>query len=505
MASGSQSSDSQPSSSQPSGPQPFGERLRLLPSIGRLLDDPGLERVQELYGRERVRVQARRELDGLRQRIDDTTLPEEIGRWVTDLPATIRAGLESGVGKRLRRVINATGIFVYTNLGRSPLPRPVVEEVLPLLCGYCDLEIDLEDGERSERNGRAAALLGALCGSEAALVANNNAAAMVLALSTLAAGRAVVVSRGELVEIGGSFRIPAILEAAGARLVEVGTTNRTRIDDYRQALDDATALLLKVHPSNYRIRGFTESTSVAELASLGAEAGVPVLVDEGSGLLRPSPRPQLADHDSIQTSIAAGCDLVCGSGDKLLGGPQAGLLVGREALIARCRRNPLYRALRPDRFTYAALEAILRRHLAGNEMPLDALWQTGSALEERLSRLAEQVGGRRIEASGYIGGGSAPDAAVPGPALELPGEDALLVPLRRVGNRTDASSPKSSGPGPDTKTESDLLPVVAYAREGSLILDLRTVDPGDDASLVRSIRRARQAITETRPPERESV
>lgn len=459
------------------------ERLRLLPAVGRLLDDPILGSVQELYGRERVRVQARQQLDGLRQRIDEGIPDPTVRRWIEELPRKILRAVESDVGRKLRRVINATGIFVHTNLGRSPLPAEVVEELVPLLSGYCDLEVDLEEGARSDRNRRAARLASAVCGAEAALVANNNAAATVLALSTLAQGRSVLVSRGELVEIGGSFRIPQILEAAGARLVEVGTTNRTRIDDYRRAADEDTALLMKVHPSNYRVRGFTESTPASALAELGRELGLPVLVDEGSGLLRPSHHPQLRDHDSIAELVDAGCDLVCGSGDKVLGGPQAGLLVGRADLVARCLENPLYRALRPDRFTYAALEAVLRRHLAGHAMPLEALWDDGPELQRRLHQLQDAVGGELIEASACIGGGSAPDAQVPGTALALDGEDGLLEPLRR---------------GPvDTHPESEdtvpVPPVVAYAREGRLILDLRTVSPADDPLLVRAVELARRA------------
>ncbi|HEX6200988.1 MAG TPA: L-seryl-tRNA(Sec) selenium transferase, partial [Thermoanaerobaculia bacterium] len=309
-----------------------------------------------------------------------------------------------------------------------------------------------------------------------AAVVNNNAAAVVLALTALAAGpeRRVVVSGGGRVEIGGSFRIPEMMAAAGAELVEVGTTNRVRLADYRAALDrGGAALLLKVFPSNYRIVGFTASVPPAELAALGRERGVPVMVDEGSGLLRRHPAPQLADHPSVEELVAAGCDLVTASGDKLLGGPQAGLLVGRREVVERLRRHPLYRALRPDRATYAALEAVLRRHLAGAPMPLDRLWPDPEAHRRRLDGVARtlaEAGGPEPEvvpAEAFLGGGSAPERPIPGEALALPGGGRLLARLR-------AGEP----------------PVVGYLREDRVLLDLRTVDPEDDGELVGAVARA---------------
>ncbi|HSL84299.1 MAG TPA: L-seryl-tRNA(Sec) selenium transferase, partial [Thermoanaerobaculia bacterium] len=299
------------------------------------------------------------------------------------------------------------------------------------------------------------------------------------ALAALAGGaaRQVVVSRGELVEIGGSFRIPEMMAAAGAELVEVGTTNRVRLADYRAALGDGTALLLKVFPSNYRIVGFTASVPPAELAALGRERGVPVMVDEGSGLLRRHPAPQLADHPSVEELVAAGCDLVTSSGDKLLGGPQAGLLAGRREVVERLRRHPLYRALRPDRATYAALEAVLRRHLAAEPMPLNRLWPEPEAHRRRLEGVAGALAEALAEAGApepevvpaeaFLGGGSAPERPIPGLALALPGGGGLLARLR------------SGDP-----------PVVGYLREDRVLLDLRTVDPEDDPELVEAVRRA---------------
>jgi L-seryl-tRNA(Ser) seleniumtransferase len=373
-------------------------------------------------------------------------------------------------------VLNATGIFLHTNLGRAPLPRSVAQALPELLTAYCDLESDLATGRRGQRNARVERLLQAATGAAAAVVVNNNAAALVLALAALAKGREVVVSRGELVEIGGSFRIPEILTAAGARLVEVGATNRTRLADYRAALGSETALLLKVFPSNFRLTGFVAAVAPEELAGLGREVGVPVLVDEGSGLLTPHPAPQLADHPSLSRLIAAGCDLACGSGDKLLGGPQAGLLVGRRDLLERCRKHPLYRALRPDRAGLATLEGVLRLHLAGAPLPLDRLWADPAEQRERLERVAAgiaEAGGIRPEivpAEAFLGGGSAPEAPIPGLALGLPGDPELLARLR-LGDP----------------------PVVGYLREGRLLLDLRTVDPEDDPALVAAVGGAFQA------------
>ena len=427
----------------------------------------------ELYGRDAVRVQAQREIDSLRTKIlqagEEPATLENLER----LPETILRALRRRFAG-LRRVLNATGILIHTNLGRAPLSPDVMAEITPLLTDYCDLEVDLETGRRGERNRKVARLLTHLCGAEAALVTNNNAGALILALSALAAGRQVIVSRGELVEIGGSFRIPDILEASGARLREVGTTNRTHLRDYERAIEADTALMLKVHTSNYRIRGFTHSVKAAELAGLARKHGVPLLVDEGSGLLRPSTRPQLRDHDSLAELVEQGCDLVCGSGDKLLGGPQAGLLVGRRDLVETCRRFPLYRALRPNRFTYAALDAVLRRHLGARDLPIDRLWPDPETHRRRLENICRRMPGTEIcDADGFIGGGSAPDETVPGLAVAVTGMDEAAVRRLRLGD------PESGLPG-----------VAGYQRDGRLILDFRTVAEVDDDTVVDAVRRA---------------
>jgi L-seryl-tRNA(Ser) seleniumtransferase len=438
---------------------------RGIPSLDRLLSDPAVSSLIPLYGRGPVRVQARREVDDLRDRLAAGTEPIEAA--VAALPERIAARIQASLGDSLTRFLNATGVLLHTNLGRAPLPRSVAASLPPLLDAYCDLELDAETGKRGERNRRAERLLTTLTGAEAALAVNNNAAALVLALGAHARGREVIVSRGELVEIGGSFRIPEILATAGARLVEVGATNRTRLSDYEKAIGPETALLLKVFPSNFRITGFTASVSPEELAGLGREKKIPVLVDEGSGLLRRRPEPQLAGHPSMEELIAAGCDLVCGSGDKLLGGPQAGLMVGSAKLVQACRRHPLYRAFRPDRMAFAALEGVLRLHLAGAPLPLDRMWPDPAGHRARLERASREIGGEIVPADAFLGGGSAPEVPIPGEALSLPGDDALLARLRR-----------------------GRPPVMGYLRQGRLMLDLRTVDPEDDPALIAAIRRA---------------
>ena len=375
------------------------------------------------------------------------------GRNPGDLAAGLRDQLAAVRRPSLRRVLNATGVLVHTNLGRAPLPEAALGRVLDASRSYSNLELDLASGTRGSRQDHVAALLRRLTGAEAALVVNNNAAALLLALAALADGREVVVSRGELIEIGDGFRIPDVLERSGARLVEVGTTNRTRASDYEAAVGPDTALLLRVHQSNFRLVGFAERPTLPELAAVARRHGLPLLDDLGSGAL-----VDLGDEPTASDALAGGADLVCFSGDKLLGGPQAGLVLGRTELIERLRRHPLHRALRIDKLGLAALEGTLLLYLeperALQEVPvLRMLHEDITAVRTRAERLAGQLDGEVEETVARVGGGALPLAQLPSFACAL--EESLATPLR-------LQEP----------------PVVGIVRDGRLLLDCRTL--GDD-------------------------
>jgi L-seryl-tRNA(Ser) seleniumtransferase len=370
----------------------------------------------------------------------------------------------------LRRAINATGIVLHTNLGRAPLAEAALAAVADVAGGYSNLEFDLGSGERGSRTQGIAPLLCALTGAEAALAVNNAAAAVLLALSGLAGGGEVIVSRGELVEIGGGFRVPDVIRQGGARLVEVGTTNKTRLADYRDAITPQTRMLLKVHQSNYRIVGFTAEASLPELATLAREHDLLLMQDLGSGALLDLRRLGRAHEPTVRDSLAGGADLVAFSGDKLLGGPQAGLLVGQRRAVDPLRRHPLLRALRLDKMSLAALEATLRLYRdpakAAADIPiLRMLGQDTTLLQERAERLCALLADRvecRIQAStGYAGGGTLPDSAIPSRAVVV--QAALLV--EEFGRRLRAGHPA----------------VVGRLAGGRLLLDMLTVD---DAELV---------------------
>ena len=400
-------------------------------------------------------------VDRLARELADTGLPHPL--LVDVARQAIAAGdvdsartrAEAVATAMLRPVVNATGVLLHTNLGRAPLgtvPAP----------GYTNLELDLATGGRGSRHAHAAALLARTCGAEDAVIVNNGAAAVLLVLAALAASRGVAVSRGELVEIGGGFRVPEVMAQSGARLVEVGTTNRTRLADYRKAIEsDDVALLLKVHTSNYRITGFVETTSVAELAG----GGVPVVVDAGSGLLDAAtpwlpggPPPWLAGEPAVRQVLEAGADLVTFSGDKLLGGPQAGVIAGSGELVERCRRHPLARALRPGGLVLAALQEVALAYLRrdGDAIPF---WRMATVPAAELRGRAEAIGvGDVVECASVPGGGSAPGVTIPSFGLALDGD---RTPALR------AHEP----------------PVIARVLDRRTVLDLRTVDPGDDGVL----------------------
>jgi len=364
----------------------------------------------------------------------------------------------------LRRVLNATGVLVHTNLGRAPLGAPALARVAEVAAGYSNLEYDLDLGERGSRQDHLAALLSHLTGAEAALVVNNNAAAILLALAALAEGREVVVSRGELIEIGDGFRIPDVLLRSGARLVEVGTTNRTRATDYESAITPDTALLLRVHQSNFRLLGFTETPQLSELAQIAKRAELPLVDDLGSGALAP-----LGDEPTPAESLRSGADLVTFSGDKLLGGPQAGIVVGRGELVERLRRHPLQRALRADKLTLAALEGTLSAALdpALGEIPILRMFnEPVERVRGRAERLARLVGGEVEETVARVGGGALPLAELRSAACAV--EERLARPLR-------LGEP----------------PVIGIVRDGRLLLDCRTLTDDEVDEAAAAISRAR--------------
>jgi L-seryl-tRNA(Ser) seleniumtransferase len=383
-----------------------------------------------------------------------------------DLVERTLAELASARAPRLRRALNATGVIVHTNLGRAPLPEAALARALEVGRGYSNLEYDLAAGSRGSRQDHVAGILRRLTGAEAALVVNNNAAAVMLALAALAEGREVLVSRGELIEIGDGFRIPDVLGRSGAQLREVGTTNRTRAADYEHATGPETAVLLRVHQSNFRVVGFTEQPAVAELAAVAQRHQLPLVDDLGSGVL-----VHLEGEPSAKESLAAGADLVCFSGDKLLGGPQAGIVVGRADLVERLRGHPLQRALRADKLTLAALEGTLGLYLepdrALREVPvLRMLNEPVDAVRARAERLAATVGGEVEETVARVGGGALPLAELPSFACAV--EEELAEPLR-------AGKP----------------PVVGVLRDGRLLLDCRTLTDAEADEVAAAVVAAR--------------
>jgi L-seryl-tRNA(Ser) seleniumtransferase len=454
---------------------------RIIPSIEQLRRRPAIRALEDTYGPDATVAALRAEADTLRARLTGQTA----GAAPAHTPAEAADRLERAVAGRLARdlapsftrVINATGVIVHTNLGRAPLAAAAAARVAAIAGGYGNLEYDLETGRRGSRDVHAERLLRRLTGAGAAVVVNNNAAATLLMLAALAAGREVVVSRGELVEIGGGFRVPDVMAQSGAVLREVGTTNRTRAADYAAAIGERTALILRVHPSNFRIEGFTERPGLAELVDLGRRLGVPVAEDLGSGNLLPA-GPGAAEPP-VADSVRAGADVVCFSGDKMLGGPQAGIVVGTAARLERIRRHPLMRALRADKMTYAALEATLVEYAsgrAGETVPVRRMIALApEAIEARARRIAERLAGGDgwhatiVDGFSTIGGGSAPGSALPTRLLALAqegtGADTLEGRLRRL-------SP----------------PVIARIEHDAVVLDLRTVLPEEDEELGQILR-----------------
>jgi L-seryl-tRNA(Ser) seleniumtransferase len=444
---------------------------RDIPSIDQLRQRAALRALEDRYGRESIVRALRAEAEAMRRKLAHGTAPLDVGAAIE---AAIPARLLADSAPSLVPVINATGVIIHTNLGRAPLSDAAIARVTEVAAGYSNLEYDLGRGGRGQRDRHAERLLCQVTGAEAAVVVNNNAAATLLVLAALATGREVLISRGELIEIGGSFRIPEVMAQSGARLREVGTTNRTRLSDYSAAISDKTVIILRVHPSNFRIEGFTERPTLNELVALARRFNIPVVEDIGSGYLEfASAVPTLREEPGVGASIAAGADLVLFSGDKLLGGPQSGIIVGKAHLVSAVRRHPLMRAMRVDKMTCAALEATLGEIAAGRTLatiPVAVMiGLSADSIDRRARRLVGRLESEGIAASvidGFstIGGGSAPGSTLPTRLVALDSR-------RRSATIVEEALRRGSPP------------VIARIEHDSIVLDLRTVAPGQDELL----------------------
>ncbi|MCY3835261.1 MAG: L-seryl-tRNA(Sec) selenium transferase [Anaerolineaceae bacterium] len=451
------------------------EALRNLPSIDRLLQLDLCQQWCQQYGRPAVTDALRSALNDARGRIHQRKAVEHnsvvfnLAHFLQDMERR----LDFAFAPSLRTVINATGVILHTNLGRAPLSGAAIQAMQSIAKGYSNLEYDLEEGKRGRRDSHAVLKLKAVTGAEDALIVNNNAAALVLLLSALARGREVIISRGQLVEIGGGFRIPEIMAESGALLREVGSTNRTRLADYREAIHERTAMLLRVHPSNFRQSGFVKSTPLSELVALAREHEIHIADDLGSGSLLDTTQFGLPYEPTVQESVACGADVVLFSGDKLLGGPQAGILVGRKTVIQAMREHPLARAMRADKLALAALDATLnayQRGFAAAEIPIWRMIARNSAeLQELALRWQRIVGGAVIATRSTIGGGSIPGGTLPSHALALtvPNPNATLQLLRQTNP-----------------------PVIARIEDDAVVLDPRTVLPEQEEELLKNLQEA---------------
>jgi L-seryl-tRNA(Ser) seleniumtransferase len=451
--------------------------LRRIPKVDEILKREQWQRLLRVHPQDVAKDALRATLDELRINIKQgkvTSLPpveriiEEANRRAVELSRP-----------KLRRVINGTGVVIHTNLGRSPLAKPAIDALVNIASNYSNLEYDLKRGKRGDRYEHCSSILQRLTGVEASLVVNNNAAAVLLVLDTFAQGKEVVIARGELIEIGGSFRIPDVMRKSGAILREVGTTNRTFSQDYERAVHENTGLLMKAHTSNFRIRGFVHETSVAELVDLGMRYHIPVFYDAGSGLLCPLKGSTGFDEPVITDFAQAGLDIISFSADKLLGGPQAGIILGKAAHIDAMRKNPLTRALRPDKFTLAALEATLFLYTdegRRSQIPtLEMIYQDEKSLRQRASRLAAALRRRSTHLSvsvvslvSEVGGGSLPDVELPSYGLALEPESMSLVAFEEKLRTLDT-------------------PIIARIGHDRLLIDVRTIRKADESLLISGI------------------
>ncbi len=458
--------------------------LRSLPSIDVMLRHGSLSELVSRDGRENVRDRLREALDEIRREVlrgDGLPLPEDPESLAREVSRRVRARFESRHLGRTQPVINATGVVLHTNLGRAPLSAAALTAIGEVAAGYCNLEYDLATGNRGKRGSGLDAMFGDLLGAGAAAVVNNCAAAVLLTLNTLAEGGEVIVSRGELVEIGGSFRIPDVITKSGARLREVGTTNRTRLSDYEQAINEQTKAILRVHPSNYRIIGFTEKPELCDLAALARAHNLPLFDDLGSGSLVDLAGIGISEEPTVASSLEAGATVVAFSGDKLLGGPQCGIVLGEPAIIKNIKSNPLMRALRVDKLSYAALEATIASYLRGNaqrELPaLAALHATRDEVGARAEYLIDRVIAipcevelRLIDGFSAVGGGSAPEVQLP----------SVLITV---------SHPRLSADDIEKRLRHNSPPIIARIVDDRLTLDVRTVQPRDEAAIITALQR----------------
>jgi L-seryl-tRNA(Ser) seleniumtransferase len=447
------------------------DQRRSLPSVTALLESSEIRALLERAPRPVVVDAIRRTIDSARR--SPATTPNEMGGWARAVSAAVDATTQPS----LRRVINGTGVVLHTNLGRAPLAQAAIDAITRVASGFSNLEFDIESGSRGSRYVHCAALLRELTGAKDALVVNNCAAALVLALDTVANGRDAIVSRGELIEIGGSFRIPEIMAKSGARLVEVGTTNRTNIDDYRRALSADAGAIVKVHRSNFALEGFVAEAPVAELGALARERGIALLHDLGSGLLLSLDDFGLTGEPTAADAIRSGGAnaIVTMSGDKMLGGPQAGLILGSKANVDRIRKNPLTRSYRVDKLTLAALEATLALYReptrAFGEIPaLSQLTVSAAALRERAQRMCDALSGQAtvVDTEASVGGGAFPTARIPSVGLSIAGNATNIEATLRLGE-----------PG-----------LIARIVDGTVIIDVRAIFPSDDEAVVAAVRAA---------------
>ena len=457
--------------------------FRLLPSLDELLRHPAIEALVQRQGRSVTIAAARASLEQLRTDITAGKLDEaQIRSRLDELPRTVEQRLRQSLAYSLRPVINATGVILHTNLGRAPLSRAALERIAEVSQGYSNLEFNLSTGERGQRDVHLDRLFAKLLNTAerevSTIVVNNNAAAVLLALNSLAEGGEVLVSRGELVEIGGSFRIPDVMAKSGAVLREVGTTNRTRIADYEDVVTDRTKLLLRVHRSNFQIVGFTEQPSLEELVALGRKHNIPVMEDLGSGEIFDLRNVGVRGEPMIADSLRAGVDVVTYSGDKLLGGPQAGIISGDPALVAKVRANPLFRALRVEKMFYAALEATLLAYLREDydsipalrmmRLSEDVLAQRANQIADRLRANCPNLLVEVVESRSVLGGGAAPGSTLPTRVLAV----------------------KSASHNPDelcAQLRQWETPIIARVEEGRVLLDLRTVEPEQEEAIVAAL------------------